>query len=111
MSESANELQRIYRRRFSHTSDYRNRVWQVLATTFFNRWISAEAAVLDIGCGYGEFINNIAAGKKYAMDLNPDAPKHLAPAVHFFEQDCSSSWPLPDNTLDAVFTSNFFGSM
>jgi Methylase involved in ubiquinone/menaquinone biosynthesis len=108
MSESAKELQRIYRQRFSQTSEYRNRVWQVLATAFFSRWIPADAAVLDLGCGYGEFINNIAAKRKYAMDLNPDARKHLAPAVHFFEQDCSLSWPLPDNALDAVFTSNFF---
>ena len=108
MSESAKELQRIYRQRFGQTSEYRNRVWQVLATSFFNRWIPADAAVLDLGCGYGEFINNIAAEKKYAMDLNPDARKHLAPAVHLFEQDCALSWPLPDNTLDLVFTSNFF---
>ncbi len=108
MSESPKELQQIYQQRFSRTSEYRNRVWQVLATSFFNRWIPSDAAVLDLGCGYGEFINNIAAGKKYAMDLNPDAPKHLAAAVHFFEQDCSRSWALPDNALDTIFTSNFF---
>jgi SAM-dependent methyltransferase len=108
MSESAKELQQIYRRRFSQTSEYRNRVWRVLTASFFSRWVPAGATVLDLGCGYGEFINNISAGKKYAMDLNPDTVKHLAPAVHFFEQDCSLSWPLPDGTLDTVFTSNFF---
>lgn len=26
----------------------------------------------------------------------------------FIEQDCSATWPQPDNTLDVVFTSNFF---
>ncbi|HEY2329758.1 MAG TPA: class I SAM-dependent methyltransferase [Verrucomicrobiae bacterium] len=108
MSENAEELRRIYQKRFSQTSEYRNRVWQVLTTAFFNRWIPAESKILDLGCGYGEFINNISAGKKHAMDLNPDAPRHLAPAVIFFEQDCSAVWPLPDNTLDTVFTSNFF---
>jgi SAM-dependent methyltransferase len=108
MSENAQELQQIYRQRFSATSAYRNRVWQVLTRSFFNRWISSEAAVLDLGCGYGEFINNITAAQKYAMDLNPDAPKFLAPGVRFFEQDCSLAWPLPENSLDAVFTSNFF---
>ncbi|HEX9047462.1 MAG TPA: class I SAM-dependent methyltransferase, partial [Verrucomicrobiae bacterium] len=108
MAESAQELQRIYRQRFRHTAAYRNRVWQVLAQSFFNRWISPQAAVLDLGCGWGEFINNIAAREKYAMDLNPDAPQHLAPGVRFFQQDCSAAWPLPENSLDAVFTSNFF---
>lgn len=108
MSESAQELQRIYRQRFNQTSAYRNRVWQVLTRSFFNRWISPEAAVLDLGCGYGEFINNLNTRRKFAMDLNPDAPRHLAPQVQFFQQDCSAAWPLPENTLDAVFTSNFF---
>lgn len=108
MSENPQELQRIYQHRFSGTSAYRNRVWQVLTASFFDRWISAEAALLDLGCGYGEFINNIAARQKYAMDLNPDAPKYLAPSVRFFEQDCSTAWPLPENSLDTVFTSNFF---
>ncbi|HEY5043521.1 MAG TPA: class I SAM-dependent methyltransferase [Verrucomicrobiae bacterium] len=108
MSENAQELQRIYRQRFHATSAYRNRVWQVLTRLFFNRWIPAGAVVLDLGCGYGEFINHIEARQKYAMDLNPDASQHLAPAVRFFEQDCSVTWPLPENSLDTVFTSNFF---
>jgi len=108
MSENAQELQRIYRQRFGETSAYRNRVWQVLTASFFSRWIPSESAVLDLGCGYGEFINNIPARQKFAMDLNPDAPKHLAQGVRFIEQDCSLTWPLPDNALDVVFTSNFF---
>ncbi len=108
MSENAQELQRIYQQRFERTAAYRNRVWQVLTRSFFNRWITPDAAVLDLGCGYGEFINNIAAREKYAMDLNPDAVRHLAKEVRFFEQDCSVTWPLPENSLDTVFTSNFF---
>lgn len=108
MSENEQELQRIYQKRFNKTSSYRNRVWKVLTASFFNRWISSEAAVLDLGCGYGEFVNNIIAREKYAMDLNPDAPQHLAKSVRFFQQDCSVVWPLPEDSLDAVFTSNFF---
>lgn len=63
---------------------------------------------MDLGCGYGEFINNIAAGEKFGMDLNPNASRHLNPDVKLFEQDCSTPWPLADCSLDAVFTSNFF---
>jgi SAM-dependent methyltransferase len=108
MSENAEELRRIYLQRFGQTAEYRNRVWQVLTAKFFNRWIPGNASILDLGCGYGEFINNIKADKKFAMDLNPDAPRHLTAAVGFFEQDCSTAWPLPENSLDTVFTSNFF---
>lgn len=63
---------------------------------------------MDLGCGYGEFINNVNTRQKFAMDLNPDAPRYLAANVQFFQQDCSTTWPLPENTLDTVFTSNFF---
>ncbi len=102
------ELQRIYQQRFDSQVAYRNAVWQVLTAAFFQRWVPADGAVLDLGCGYGEFINNIRAGRKFGMDLNPTAPRHLAEGIQFFEQDCSKSWPLAENSLDVVFTSNFF---
>jgi len=42
------------------------------------------------------------------MDLNPDAPRSLDAHVEFLHQDCSQEWKLEDNSLDTVFTSNFF---
>ena len=75
---------------------------------FFQKYVREDASVLDLGCGYGEFINTIRCGKRFAMDLNPDAPKHIAPSVRFLEQDCSSRWQVEDRALDVVFTSNFF---
>jgi SAM-dependent methyltransferase len=108
MASTPQELSKIYHRRFIRTAAYRNRVWQVLTGEFFSRWVAPGAAVLDLGCGYGEFINNIPAGAKYGMDLNPDVPAHLAPGVKFLQQDCSKEWALPDASLDVVFTSNFF---
>jgi SAM-dependent methyltransferase len=102
------DLRSTYRRRFLGTSAYRDLVWRALTSHFFNRWIAADSAVLDLGCGYGEFINNIRASEKYAMDLNPDSPSHLSSDVQFISQDCSSPWPLTDGTLHTVFTSNFF---
>ena len=108
MASTQQELSKIYHRRFVRTAAYRNRDWQVLTREYFSRWVRPDANVLDLGCGYGEFINNIPAGRKLAMDLNPDAPQRLAPGIEFLHQDCSAAWPLPDNSLDVVFTSNFF---
>jgi SAM-dependent methyltransferase len=108
MSENAEDLRRIYERRFAETAAYRNEVWKVLTRDFFQKYAEPTSTVLDLGCGYGEFINNIRAGRKLAMDLNPDAPKHLGAGVEFLRQDCSKRWPFADNTLDLVFTSNFF---
>lgn len=108
LTPNGEELQRMYHTRFDGRLDYRNKVWTVLIRDFFQKYIRRDDAVLDLGAGYGEFINNIQCGKKYAMDLNPDTA-HLANAdVEVFLQDCSTHWSLSDNSLDVVFTSNFF---
>jgi SAM-dependent methyltransferase len=105
---SGDDLQTIYSQRFAANQAYRQEVWRVLIANFFQKYIGPSAGVLDLGCGYGEFINQIAAGKKYGMDLNADTAKHLAAGITFLQQDCSQPWPLPENSLDTVFTSNFF---
>lgn len=107
MVEDPQYLKAVYSRRFGQSAAYRERVWKVLAREFFTRWVAPEATVLDLGCGYGEFINNVTAKRKYAMDLNPDSRRHLAKDVEFLEQDCAAEWPLPKGALDVVFTSNF----
>ena len=94
--------------RFEGNAEYRRAVWGVLTAQFFSRWVRGTATVLDLGCGWGEFINQIPAARKFGMDLNPDSPGKLAKDVTFLEQDCSQPWALPDETLDVVFTSNFF---
>jgi SAM-dependent methyltransferase len=102
------ELQSIYEHRFTSMLTYRTAVWQVLTSAFFQKYVRADASVLDLGCGYGEFINHIKCGRKYGMDLNPRSPEFLAKDVKFLQQDCSVRWDLPDACLDVVFTSNFF---
>ena len=107
-ANSPEDLQRIYNARFSDSLEYRRKVWSVLVGDWFSRYVQSSDAVLDLGCGYGEFINTVSCGQKFAMDLNPDAPNFLGKDVKFLLQDCSARWALPDASLDAVFTSNFF---
>lgn len=103
------ELQSIYERRFTDTNArYRRRLWQTLCATYFQALVPRDGAVLDLGCGYGEFINSISCGKKLAMDLNPKSAEFLDPEVTFHHNDCTQTWPVPESSLDVVFTSNFF---
>lgn len=103
----AEELQQEYQHRFINIAPYRRRVWRVLVKSYFQAKVGANQDILDLGCGWGEFINEIEANRKYAMDLNPDAAEYLKPAIEFLHQDCSQVWPLADDSLDLVFTSNF----
>jgi SAM-dependent methyltransferase len=83
-------------------------VWKSLTSKFFSKYVSPTDRVLDLGCGYGEFINNIRCGAKMAIDMNPGARQHLKPEVRFIEQDCTLPWDLPEDSLDLIFSSNFF---
>jgi SAM-dependent methyltransferase len=106
--EHQNELEREYERRFAPRADYRWRVWTLLTRSVFQRYVPPDGAVLELGCGWGEFINQIRARDKFGMDLNPASGDRLAPGVRFLHQDCSERWPLDDGALDTIFTSNFF---
>jgi SAM-dependent methyltransferase len=108
LPHDAADLSRIYAKRFAVNQDYRRKVWSILIADFFGNMVPLQGSVLDLGCGYGEFINGVSAAQKYAMDMNPDAARYLAPGVEFFCQDCSQTWPVPESSLNAVFTSNFF---
>lgn len=107
LPHSPAELTKIYRARFDSRSSYRNSVWKVLTGNYFARFVPPDAAVLDLGCGYGEFINNVKCGRKFGMDLNPASKSNLNPDVTFLEQDCCKTWSVPSESLDVVFTSNF----
>lgn len=103
-----NDLSRIYKSRFSNTGlEKRDRVWKILCQEFFQSHVPPNSAVLDLACGYGEFVNNIVAAKKYGVDLNPDAPAHLASDVNFRLAAAHDLSHIGDDTLDRVFTSNF----
>jgi SAM-dependent methyltransferase len=107
-THSPEDLQRIYQTRFNKTADYRRAVWRVLIDSYFHRFVRPGDTVLDLGCGYGEFINQINCKTRLAMDLNPEAPRRVDSNVRCLLQDCSTQWELADNSLDLIFTSNFF---
>ncbi len=107
-SPLSEELRQQYARRFTPLQQYRREVWSVLTRDFFQKLVGSGKSVLDLGCGWGEFINQIEARTKFGMDLNSSSPDYLNPDVQFLWQDCSTSWPVPENSLDVVFTSNFF---
>jgi SAM-dependent methyltransferase len=100
-------LQQLYEQRFAGRREYRDGVWRRLIDGYFNQWIKPTDVVLDLGSGHGEFINNVRAAKRYALDLNPDAAKQVVAEVEMILHDCTQPWPVAAGSVDVVFTSNF----
>jgi SAM-dependent methyltransferase len=111
MLEDASDLpdvSAIYRTRFGDAGlERRDRVWKILCRDYFDRLFVADGSVLDLACGYGEFINNVNVAQKHAVDANADAAGHLAPGVEFRQTMANNLAHLADNSLDRAFTSNF----
>lgn len=103
-------LQSLYRHRFTTEElPAKNAIWQVLCRHYFQRHVDAtKDVVLDLACGYGEFINNIQAKRKLAIDLNPDSPGAVNADVEFHATRADQLQVIANGTVDVVFTSNFF---
>ncbi|KLO32782.1 glycosyltransferase [Mycobacterium haemophilum] len=100
------DLQRLYRNRFGHDQESRSAIWGVLVHHFFQAWVRRSDTVVDLGCGYGEFLNQVGAARRIGVDLNPDSAGMLEPGVEFHEGPADDLHFLEDGSVDVVFTSN-----
>jgi len=104
-----NEIEFNYAHRFSKDERMqKNEVWKVLCRHFFQRYVHKDDAVLDLGAGLCEFINNINCGTRYAVDLNPETVQLASPGVIVYQISSTDLSPIASSTLDLVFCSNFF---
>jgi SAM-dependent methyltransferase len=104
----SNDLSRLYRARFPEAElNRKNAIWRVICNRFLQRFIAPTDTVVDVACGYGEFLNNINAGKKIAVDLNPETRRFLAADVEFHKIPATSFAASVERGVDVVFTSNF----
>lgn len=103
-----NDLKEIYKRRFGKDIEFRTKMWAMLCKNFFQNYIPENSVVLDIGAGYCEFINNIKAKKKIALDFNPDIIEFASKEVKTFLSKSTDMGQIEDESIDVAFTSNFF---
>jgi SAM-dependent methyltransferase len=101
-------LETLYTNRFGGESEQRQDIWEVLCTDFFQKWVPRDGTVLDLAAGHCEFINNIVAGRRIAVDLNPDVQRRAAPGVQALVLRSDHLKGIDDGSIDVVFVSNFF---
>lgn len=102
------ELNKMYNLRFNKETKFRNKLWAILCTKFFQKYINKNSVVLDVAAGHCEFINNIQAKEKIALDLNKDVKKLANKNVRVLIEDASFIKSLKNSSVDVVFISNFF---
>ena len=59
----------------------RDVVWREVVRWIQQHYIPADARVLDLGAGYCNFINNVTAKERHAVDVFSRFPEYAAPGV------------------------------
>jgi len=102
------ELKNLYRRRFGNVAEYRKELFKILCQDFFYRYVPEDSVVVDIAAGYCDFINNIVAKRKIAVDLNPDVKKYAHEDVETILTNSTDLSMIKESSADIVFVSSLF---
>jgi len=85
----------------------RSVVWATVAR-HLAPYVPQDAAVLELGAGYCDWINNVLAARRVALDIWPDLPAFAAPGVEAVVLDASVGLQsLGSSSFDVVLASNF----
>jgi SAM-dependent methyltransferase len=107
-SEREAKLERIYANRFTRSErEIKRRLWKATIDGFFGRYIPPDGTVLELGAGYCDFINQIKAARRIAVDLNPETSRSAANGVEVHRIPLDQvGQAVPPNSVDLVFASN-----
>jgi len=92
----------------AHLTEDRRRgaVWKVIAE-HLAAYVPPDAHVLELGAGYCDWINNVRAARRVALDVWSDLPKHAAPGVEPIVLDIANGLQsLGEAAFDVVLASN-----
>jgi SAM-dependent methyltransferase len=91
------------------TADTRRDVlWETLWRHKFEAMVASQDCVLDLGAGYGNFINAVVARRRIAVDAWPGFTAHVAPGVECRVGSVTDLGFIEDGTIDFAFASNVF---
>jgi len=91
------------------TEDRRREIlWQCLWRYRFSAMVAPDDCVLDLGAGYGDFINAAVARRRIAVDVWDGFPAHLAPGIEHRVGSVTDLDFIADGAVDFAFASNVF---
>ena len=83
-------------------------VWRALWRYRFSAMVAPSDCVLDLGCGYGSFINAVQARRRIAVDAWDGFTAYLEPGIEATVGGVSDLRFLNDSSVDFAFASNLF---
>lgn len=86
----------------------RDVLWQTLCRYYFNHRIDPDDCVLELGAGYGCFINAVVARRRIAVDSWDGFTAHLVSGVEGHVGDVTDLGFLKPSSVNFVFASNLF---
>ena len=91
------------------TDEHRRDVlWHTLWDAYFSKHIEEDDCVLDLGAGYGQFINNVVARRRIAIDAWDGIKDHAEEGVEALVGDVADFSQIGDGDVDYAFASNIF---
>jgi len=86
----------------------RDCLWKTLCESYFQRFIGPEDCVLELGAGYGHFINHIRARRRIAIDAWPGMTAYLKPEIEAHVGTVTDLEMIENESVDFAFASNLF---
>jgi SAM-dependent methyltransferase len=86
----------------------RDAVWRSLWRFYFRKLISPNDCVLDLGCGYGDFINNVVARRRIAIDSWEGFLGYVDQNIERVVGSVTDLNFIEEGAIDFAFASNLF---
>lgn len=83
-------------------------LWRELWRSCFSRLVAPGDCVLELGAGYGHFINHVRCRRRIAIDRFPELVRYLEPGVEGHVGEVQDLGFLADRSVDFAFASNLF---
>ncbi len=84
---------------------HRSRIWEHICQ-YLQRWIPADASVLELGAGWCDFSNTVTARRVVAMDIDATVRGAARDGVQAVVGDCTDLSRFAAGEFDVVFASN-----
>jgi SAM-dependent methyltransferase len=86
----------------------RELLWKTLYDAYFRKLIGHDDCVLELGAGYGHFINQVRCRRRIALDQWAGFVKHVESSVETRVAKADDLSFLDNSSVDFAFASNLF---